>query len=51
MEKMLADLLKRIETMEKENKALKEEIKKLNDTVDELLERVNDLEDSEIEEE
>ena len=51
MEKMLADLLKRIELLEADNKALKERITELEAETEELYERVNDIEDSEIEEE
>jgi predicted nuclease with TOPRIM domain len=51
MEKMIMEMMKRLEALEADNKALKEEVKKLNDTVDELLERIDDLEDSEVEEE
>ena len=51
MEKMLADLLKRIELLEADNKTLKERITELEAETEELYERVNDIEDSEVEEE
>ena len=51
MEKMLADLLKRIELLEADNKALKERVTELEAEIEELYERINDIEDSEVEEE
>ena len=51
MEKMLADLLKRMEAMEMENKMLKERIIKLEADNEELWDRLEELEDSEVEEE
>ena len=50
MEKILADLLKRIELLEADNKALKERVIKLEADNEELFERINDLEDDQVEE-
>ena len=51
MEKMLADLLKRIELLEADNKALKERVIKLEADNTELWDRVEELEEIECEEE
>ena len=51
MEKMLADLLKRIELLEADNKALKEKVIKLEADNEELWDRLEELEQIEVEEE
>ena len=51
MDKMIETILKRLEVLESENKALKERVIKLEADNEELWDRIEELEDSEVEEE
>ena len=51
MEKMLMEMMRRLEVLEAENKELKVKVAKLEMDNEELWERLEDLEDIEVEEE